>query len=191
MSAGSTRRQGRPRPAPPSALRALPPLFRWTGAEYTPLNAKARGLALPHDVVEATRRLVAEACAQQAPQLGQLSRPSGEPAWLLYVEAVGEESAQVVALPVAWEAVRDDPLAELRPREREVLALLELGLSVDEIGERLGIATNTVRGHLKQVYRTLSVSSRAEAVRLVADSRRLVLRSTSAPPSGSGGRPAS
>lgn len=192
MSASSRRLgQGRPRAASATDLRALPPLYRWTSAGYTPLNAKARGLALPDRVVETARRLVAEARDRQAPQLEQLTGPSGEPAWLLYAEAVGEESAQVVVLPVAWETARDDPTAELRPREREVLALLERGVSVDEIGARLGIATNTVRGHLKQVYRTLAVSSRAQAMRLLADSRRLALRSTSDPPPSGGGRPAS
>jgi len=54
--------------------------------------------------------------------------------------------------------------AELSEREREVLALLSLGLSEREIGRELFLSFNTVHSHVKSVYRKLGVSSRAEAV---------------------------
>jgi DNA-binding CsgD family transcriptional regulator len=54
-------------------------------------------------------------------------------------------------------------LERLTPREREVMALLLTGCGSDAIGTRLGIAPNTVRTHLQNVFSKLGVSSRAEA----------------------------
>lgn len=49
-------------------------------------------------------------------------------------------------------------------RQLDVLRALVDGLSYREIGERLEIATDTVRGHIRQIYSTLQVHSVAEAV---------------------------
>lgn len=57
----------------------------------------------------------------------------------------------------------DDPLAELTPREREVLALVAEGRSNAEIGERLGIAEKTVKVHLTSVFAKLGVQGRTQA----------------------------
>jgi LuxR family maltose regulon positive regulatory protein len=58
------------------------------------------------------------------------------------------------------------PLVEpLSEREREVLEVLALGHSNREIAESLGIATGTVKNHLKNVYGKLGVHSRTQAVR--------------------------
>lgn len=60
----------------------------------------------------------------------------------------------------------------LSEREREVLALVAQGLSNEEIGERLFIALNTIKGHNKRIFEKLQVSRRTEAV---AVARRLGL----------------
>lgn len=52
----------------------------------------------------------------------------------------------------------------LSPRQKEVLLLLQQGLSNNEIGEHLGISTYTARMHVSGVLRALSVNSRTEAV---------------------------
>ena len=49
-------------------------------------------------------------------------------------------------------------------RQIDVLRALVDGLSYREIGERLGISIDTVRGHIRQIYSTLQVHSVAEAV---------------------------
>jgi DNA-binding NarL/FixJ family response regulator len=49
-------------------------------------------------------------------------------------------------------------------RQLDVLRALVDGLSYREIGERLDISTDTVRGHIRQIYSTLQVHSVAEAV---------------------------
>ena len=52
----------------------------------------------------------------------------------------------------------------LTGRESEVLALLATGLPNRAIGEVLFVSENTVRTHLKAVYRKLGVTSRSQAV---------------------------
>ncbi len=55
------------------------------------------------------------------------------------------------------------PESQLSPREREVLALLARAVRITEIAERLGISRHTVGDHVKNIYRKLNISSRAEA----------------------------
>lgn len=52
----------------------------------------------------------------------------------------------------------------LTPRQRETLALLGEGASTEVIAERLGVARETARNHVRSVLRELGVSSRLEAV---------------------------
>jgi len=55
--------------------------------------------------------------------------------------------------------------SRLTPREWEVLDLLTSGLTADQIADSLVVATETVRSHVKRVYRKLDVHSRQDAVR--------------------------
>jgi DNA-binding NarL/FixJ family response regulator len=57
----------------------------------------------------------------------------------------------------------DEPTG-LSARERELLELLAQGFSNKEIAERLGIAYQTVKVHLKHIYEKLHVRSRTEAL---------------------------
>jgi LuxR family maltose regulon positive regulatory protein len=57
------------------------------------------------------------------------------------------------------------PLVEpLSQRELEVLQLIAQGLSNDEIGKRLFLALDTVKGHNRRIYDKLQVQRRTEAV---------------------------
>jgi LuxR family maltose regulon positive regulatory protein len=57
------------------------------------------------------------------------------------------------------------PLVEpLSQRELEVLQLIAQGLSNDEIGKRLFLALDTVKGHNRRIYEKLQVQRRTEAV---------------------------
>jgi DNA-binding NarL/FixJ family response regulator len=51
----------------------------------------------------------------------------------------------------------------LTSRESEVLRLIAKGLTVVEVAEMLELSRHTVAGYLKEIYRKLSVTSRAEA----------------------------
>jgi DNA-binding NarL/FixJ family response regulator len=57
-----------------------------------------------------------------------------------------------------------DPLADVSPREREVLALLLEGLPNKVIAQRLGITEKTVKTHLTSVFRSIGVTDRVQAV---------------------------
>lgn len=61
------------------------------------------------------------------------------------------------------EPSRDEGVS-LAPREREVLDLLASGFVYKEIGERLGIGTETVKTYVKNICRKLHVRNRVEAV---------------------------
>jgi DNA-binding NarL/FixJ family response regulator len=53
---------------------------------------------------------------------------------------------------------------DLTPREEEILNLLTRGYRSKEIADALGIATQTVNVHLRNIYEKLHVRSRTEAV---------------------------
>src|SRR5574341_2340299 len=57
---------------------------------------------------------------------------------------------------------RDHP-DELTPREREVLDLVRLGLTNEEIAERLGISLDGAKYHVSQILSRLGVTTREEA----------------------------
>ena len=62
---------------------------------------------------------------------------------------------------------RHDPLAELSPREREVLALVAEGLSNKAIAARLFITERTVEAHVKQIFLKLRLPAAADSHRRV------------------------
>jgi two-component system nitrate/nitrite response regulator NarL len=59
------------------------------------------------------------------------------------------------------------PGGALTPREREIVALIDDGLSNKQIARRLGIELATVKNHVHNVLRKLEVSGRAEAAALL------------------------
>jgi LuxR family maltose regulon positive regulatory protein len=56
------------------------------------------------------------------------------------------------------------PAEPLSEREGEVLRLLAQGLRNPEIAHRLTISDNTVKAHVKQIYRKLEVHDRVQAI---------------------------
>ena len=52
----------------------------------------------------------------------------------------------------------------LTSRQKEILSLLRKGLTNSEICSTLNISTNTVKVHLANIYKTLEVTNRTEAV---------------------------
>jgi LuxR family maltose regulon positive regulatory protein len=52
----------------------------------------------------------------------------------------------------------------ISPAERRVLELLPTHLTLEQIAERLFLSKNTVRSHMRSLYRKLEASTRAEAV---------------------------
>lgn len=56
------------------------------------------------------------------------------------------------------------PHPDLTPRQVEVLRLLERGYSTKQIAAELHLSTETVRNHIRRLFRALGVNSRLEAV---------------------------
>ena len=62
------------------------------------------------------------------------------------------------------EPVASKEMAQLTPRQEEILGLLARGFIAKEIAHQLGISFDTVRFHLKDIYAKLHVRSKTEAV---------------------------
>ncbi len=68
---------------------------------------------------------------------------------------------------------REEPLAVLTPRERDVLMRLAQGHCPAEIAEELGVSAHTVRTHTNKIFTKLGVHTRLEAVAVARGALRL------------------
>ena len=123
--------------------------FGLDGYVYDALRAGASGFMLkdaPPEEIAAAVRIVASGEALLAPSV---------------TRAVIEEFARQPAA-----AAPDPPqaVAELTPREREVLDLLALGLSNSEICARLVISEATAKTHVARILQKLAVRDRIQTV---------------------------
>ncbi len=81
------------------------------------------------------------------------------------LRAYGQSIIQAFATPFSAQDKRaPSPLLEpLSAQEQRVLALLVAGRNNQEIAAELVISINTVKGHVKNLYRKLNVNSRVQA----------------------------
>jgi DNA-binding NarL/FixJ family response regulator len=105
------------------------------------------------------------------------TRPEDLRAALLEVLSGGAPMSNSIARQVvqsfrkpASKASKDEPLTT---REEEVLQMLAKGYSNKEIADRIQLSIETVRGHLKHIYRKMHVRCRTEAVIHRTDSAQL------------------
>lgn len=77
------------------------------------------------------------------------------------VLALGEVTAGAEEILGRWPGDVDG----LSPREAEVLALICQGLTNEDIARRVYIGLNTVKTHIRSLYRKIDVSTRSQAVR--------------------------
>jgi DNA-binding CsgD family transcriptional regulator len=92
-----------------------------------------------------------------------LVRVSSAPLW------ENEEITGVfgIAYPAVVDAAsfeRARTIPELTARQHETLALLADGLGTSEIAERLGVAAETARNHIRGLLRQLDAHTRLQAV---------------------------
>ena len=62
------------------------------------------------------------------------------------------------------QAAIEDSVSHLSPREREVVSQLAQGYSYAQIAAQLNISENTLKTHIKRIYRKLNVHNRTQAV---------------------------
>jgi LuxR family maltose regulon positive regulatory protein len=67
-------------------------------------------------------------------------------------------------IPLQRQTLKSELVEPLSHRELEVLRLIARGFSNREIGKRLFLALNTVKGHNQKIYSKLQVQSRTEAI---------------------------
>ncbi|HVR20223.1 MAG TPA: response regulator transcription factor [Polyangiaceae bacterium] len=118
------------------------------------LKAEAAGLLFEEDV---PARLVGS-----IPDLVKGATPLSNDVSHLVMARARRHSSQLIA--TAEVARRVPPSALLAGRKREILGMLAKGLSYDQIGVALDISVNTVRSHVREIYATLEVTSKVEAV---------------------------
>ncbi len=84
---------------------------------------------------------------------------------LAYADKLLAAFGQPAALPQSQIANRKSQMLEpLSQRELEILRLITQGLSNREIGARLFLALDTVKGHNRRIFDKLQVQSRTEAI---------------------------
>lgn len=93
---------------------------------------------------------------------------AGEP--MLSAAATAALMARVQAHRPRHGAKRTERLAELTPREREVLVLVASGLTNDDISQRLQLSRHTVKTHVNRAMSKIGVSERAQLVTIAYES---------------------
>jgi two-component system response regulator NreC len=87
----------------------------------------------------------------------------------IFAVAAGERYVHPALGATLAAPTRHGPLDDLTGREREVLRLLALGHTNQEIAERLIVSVRTVESHRAHVMAKLRVATRAEMVRVALD----------------------
>jgi len=92
---------------------------------------------------------------------------------LLAVAAGGSPISPAVARHVLQAFRLRPPVAEnrLTPREQEIVTAVEQGLSYKLIADAFGITLDTVKNHLRAVYRKLHINSKGELLALALKRR--------------------
>jgi LuxR family maltose regulon positive regulatory protein len=126
--------------------------------------------ALAGAVSEGYLRLFLDEGAAMASLLRASLPSTREPSLAAYIQTLLQASAadQLARAAQSGDAaptpVVDEPLS---PQEQRVLRLLADGRSNPEIAEHLIVSINTVKAHLKNIYRKLGVTNRMQAARRV------------------------
>jgi LuxR family maltose regulon positive regulatory protein len=125
-----------------------------------------RRLELPHALLLLARLKRRQHVHAPARQLAREARAIIEscpdPGMLGELLARTERSLQLARAPSSAPVLPVD--LELSERELTILRLLASELSQREIGSKLYISLNTVKGHVRSIFRKLGVATRADAV---------------------------
>jgi FixJ family two-component response regulator len=146
--------------------------LRLPGASGIELQAalRARGSPLPVIIITAHGDVPTARAAFLADAVDFLEKPFKQGQLMDAIESAFAREAQRHARANPGSA--PDPLAELTPREREVLEHAVLGKHAKEIAAALGISPRTVEVHKARVMAKLGARNVMELVRVVLEARR-------------------
>ena len=161
--------------AVPSYILDTTGIVRWVNAAAERLLGDVRGrhitsVVAPEDSRRArelfTRKVLGTAAATEA--TGVLLSTAGERVAVEISAVPLRDGERVVGVFGLLDERPDDtlraPHPHLTPRQVEVLRLLEQGRSTKQIAAELHLSTETVRNHIRRLFRALGVNSRLEAV---------------------------
>jgi DNA-binding NarL/FixJ family response regulator len=66
--------------------------------------------------------------------------------------------------PIGAQAEKEKPESVLTPKEKEIVIGLVDGLSYKLLADRMNISIDTIRFHIKNIYKKLHVNSKAEVI---------------------------
>jgi DNA-binding CsgD family transcriptional regulator len=104
-------------------------------------------------------------------------RASGEPDYRISMHALRDVAASEPCIFISIhdthasqhvDALMLQQLYELTPMQADIAAALFAGFTVEQLTQRLRISQNTVRTHLKSVFKKCAVKSQAQLLRLLA-----------------------
>lgn len=122
-------------------------LYTWNASAQTVAEARRRGL---RGVVAKTDTVAALVDALHRAHAGEF----------VVSDAFGEPSEEAEAGAPSWPGREEG----LTAREAEVIGLITQGLSNQEIAERLYVSINSIKSYIRSAYRTMGVTTRAQAV---------------------------
>jgi len=138
-----------------------------------------RRVSLPIIVLTGYGNVPASVRALKAGALDFLQKPAAPKLLLERILAALEHDRQARIVTDERAVVRRR-LAELTPREGEVMELLVAGKSSKEIAAAMRVSIRTVEGHRRAVFSKMEVSSAAQLVRTVLNARASDVRKTPA-----------
>ncbi len=97
-----------------------------------------------------------------------LERSRPESARAAYIKKILELFPMPISSKSGW-APSPDIAEPLTTRELEVLRLVAQGQTYDEIAGQLVVSINTIRTHIKAIYRKLDADNRTEAIQIARD----------------------
>jgi PAS domain S-box-containing protein len=110
---------------------------------------------------DATGVLVSTAGTRMAVEISAVPLSKGERVVGVFGLFEGRDESTIAPAP-----------PHLTPRQVEVLRLLEQGRSTKQIAAELHLSTETVRNHVRRLFRSLGVNSRLEAVAAAREASR-------------------
>lgn len=98
----------------------------------------------------------------------------------LYIEKTSTEKniSELIQKQMGWEqklkimvaqGLTDDGLIKLSKRQKQLLVLVDAGLSNDDIAKKLDISAHTVKVHLWRFYKKIGISSRTQLSKFARD----------------------